>query len=111
MSQGFKIVRPIEYNIGSYQQGLTESAVNIFKVSAEPTDFNENRASWSVRSPGLNTLLSSQVFMSFDLEIQTPSKLFDYAGARSANYAMVRGAASDVTGDDHIVKISVEEFL
>ena len=101
MSQGFKIVRPIEYNIGSYQQGLTESAVNIFKVSAEPTDFNENRASWSVRSPGLNTLLSSQVFMSFDLEIRTPSKMYDYASARSANYAIVRGAASDVSANQN----------
>ena len=36
----YNIIRPIEYNIGAYQPGLTESAVNIFEVSAKPTDFN-----------------------------------------------------------------------
>ena len=91
----YNIVRPIEYNVGSYQPGLTESAVNIFKISAKPTDFNENRASWNVRSPGLNTLLSSQIFISFNLELRTTSKMFDYLSARSANTSYVRRAAND----------------
>ena len=91
----YNIVRPIEYNIGAYQPGLTESAVNIFKISAKPTDFNEQRASWNVRSPGLNTLLSSQVFVSFNVEIRCPSKMYDFLSARSANTSVVRRAAND----------------
>ena len=91
----YNIVRPIEYNIGAYQPGLTESAVNIFKINAKPTDFNENRASWNVRSPGLNTLLSSQVFISFDLEVRTNTKMFDYLSARSANTSYVRRQANN----------------
>ena len=99
MSSGYVINRPIEYNVGRYTPGLTESAVNIFHQEVEPTDFNENRCSFQFKSPGLNTLLSSAVYLEFDLEIKTPSKLFDYASARSANFSMVqKGGAGDQDG-------------
>jgi len=94
MSSGYVINRPIEYNVGRYTPGLTESAVNIFHQEVEPTDFNENRCSFQFKSPGLNTLLSSAVFLEFDLEIKTPSKLYDYASARSANFSMVQKGAA-----------------
>lgn len=87
---GYSIVRPIEYNVGRFVPGLTESAVNIFKMEFDPTDFSETRASWQFRSPGLNSLMSSQVFVEFDLLITTPSKYYDFASAVGPNYSMVR---------------------
>jgi len=89
-SQGYVLNRPIEYNLGRFTPGLTESAVNIFHQEVEPTDFNKDRCSFQFKSPGLNTLLSSAIFIEFDLEIKTPSKLYDYASARSANFSMVQ---------------------
>ena len=106
--QGYSIVRPIEYNTGRFQPGLTESAVNIFRMSYEPTDFSESRASWQFRSPGLNSLMSSQVFIEFDLEIITPSKYYDFASALGANYALVQvNAAGGNQNDRSLGKASV----
>ena len=66
--------RPIEYNIGQYTPGLTESCVNIFHQEVTPTDFSKDRCSFQFKSPGLNTLLSSAVYLEFDLQITTNPK-------------------------------------
>ena len=97
MSEGYRLVRPIEYSIGSYVPGLTESCVNIFKMEVDPNDFTENRCSFAFKSPGLNTLLSSAVYLEFDVQISTPSKFYDYAAARLPNFGMVRGASDAAT--------------
>ena len=97
MSASYVINRPIEYNLGRYTPGLTESAVNVFSQEVTPTDFNKDRCSFQFKSPGLNTLLSSAVFMEFDLEIKTSTKIYDYASARAPNFTMVgTGAFTDV---------------
>ena len=63
MSSGYQITRPIEYNISRYVPGLTESAVNIFRQQVDPVDFSADRATFQFKSPGLNALLSSQIFL------------------------------------------------
>ena len=100
---GYQTIRPIEYNMSRYVPGLTESAVNIFKMEFEPVDFSETRASWQFRSPGLNSLMSGQVFVEFDLEIKTLSKQYDFASAVAANYAVVGNGAVGITSVESLM--------
>jgi len=95
---GYVISRPIEFNIGRYTPGLTESNVNLFHQEVQPTDFNADRCSFQFKSPGLNTLLSSAVYLEFDLQITVNSKYWDYESARAPNFSMVRGALGHAAG-------------
>jgi hypothetical protein len=60
-------------------------------MEVDPNDFTENRCSFALKSPGLNTLLSSAVYMEFDIEIRTPSRFYSYTAARKPNYGVVQG--------------------
>ena len=53
MSAGYTLVRPVEYQIGSYRPGLTESCTNVFKMQVDPNDFTEDRCSFALKSPAL----------------------------------------------------------
>ena len=96
-SRGYSVVRPVEYAIGSFTPGLTESAVNIFRMEFDPTDFSETRASWQIRSPGLNSLMSAQVFVEFDLQITTRGKVYDFASALGPNVQLIQNNNADAT--------------
>ena len=87
---GYSVVRPIEYNIGRYVPGLTESCVNVFRMEFDPSDFTKDRCSFNFRSPGLNSLMSAAVFLEFSLDIATPSKVFDFQAALGPGIQMVR---------------------
>ncbi len=93
-TEGYSIVRPVEYNVGRYVKTLTESCVNIYHQQVEPLDFDHNRCSFQFKSPGLNSLCSSALFVEFDIEIGSPSKRFDFQAAILPNIAIVQ-----TTGD------------
>ena len=58
-----------------FQPTIYEAPVNIFKQRVNAQSFNENRISWSFRSPSTNLLCSPLLLAKFWLRIECPYKL------------------------------------
>ena len=61
----FIIERPSEYSVQpQYRPTVVESHLSKYVLEIDPLAFDQDRASFSYRSPGLGTLQSSQVELS-----------------------------------------------
>ena len=75
-----QVYRPPEYTIGPTFKGeLQESAVQRVRLELDALSFDEQRASFSYRAPGLGLVQSNRVFMECSLK-----KFLDIPLTRSA---------------------------
>ena len=67
------VLRPDEYRVSpQWQAQVVESAVNVYKMSIDPLSFDENRCSYSFRSPGVGTILSPNLFIEMEWVLTFP---------------------------------------
>ena len=67
------VVRPDEHRLSpGYRVGISESAVQIFRMKTEALHFDTGRASFVVKSPGLGVLMQSRVILDFSVDITAP---------------------------------------
>ena len=78
------VFRPPEYTMGpSAQPEIAESCLNRYRMKIDALSFDETRASFSVRAPGLGVVASANVFIESSWVIKYPSR-YNMASAMSA---------------------------
>jgi len=65
------VYRPPEYTTNTFQSEVVESALNVFRMKVDATSVDEQRMSFSARSPGLGLVCSSRVFLECDFKIRS----------------------------------------
>ena len=82
--QRVSVFRPTEYQMGpSASAEVVESCLNRYRMKIQPLSFDEQRASWQIRAPGLGVVLSNNLFMECSWKIRCPSR-YNYASVMSA---------------------------
>lgn len=72
MEDSYIINVPAEYRISpQYKPSLSESHLNKYILEVDPLSFDENRASFAYKSPGLGVVQSPNVAMEFSLLIKS----------------------------------------
>ena len=73
-----QVFRPPEHTIGPLFKGeLQESAIQRVRLELDALSFDEQRASFSYRNPGLGLVQSNRVFMDCSWLVKAPGK-FDF---------------------------------
>ena len=81
MQQSVSVEKPDEYRLApQFQPSVVQSAVNRYKMVIQPLSFTEQRASYSWRAPGVGTVMSPNLFIEADFDIDIPG-VYDYATA------------------------------
>ena len=67
------VYRPEEYRIAPLAKfEVSESCVNRYSMKIDPLSFDEQRASFSWRQPGIGTLMSPNVFLEVSYKVRFP---------------------------------------
>ena len=77
----------------SYTPGVSESYVDRWRLEVDPLSFSKDRMQYSWRSPGIKTIMSSNVFLEFDVDIKVQGAQWDYAGAKQVQFINGKRAA------------------
>ena len=78
------VFRPPEYTMGPQAvPEIAESCLNRYRMKIEPLSFDEQRASFQIRAPGLGVVASSNVFIESSWTIKCPSR-YNMASVMSA---------------------------
>ena len=78
------VFRPPEYTMGPQAQPeVSESCLNRYRMVVSPLSFDEQRASFQLRAPGLGVVCSSNLFIESTWEISCPGR-YNMASAMSA---------------------------
>ena len=73
--QRVSVFRPVEYQMGpSAQPEVSESCLNRYRMKIDPQFFDEQRASFQLRAPGLGVVCSNNMFIEASFTIQAPSR-------------------------------------
>ena len=81
MQQSVSVEKPDEYRLApQFQPSVVQSAVNRYKMVIQPLSFTEQRASYSWRAPGVGTVMSPNLFIEADFDLDLPG-VYDYATA------------------------------
>ena len=79
--ENVRVYRPDEFRFApSYSVEMAESAVQIFKQKTDALHADEQRMSFSIKSPGVGVICSPQLILQMDWEIKAPGAL-DYRQA------------------------------
>ena len=82
--QRVSVFRPVAYQMGPTASAeVVESCLNRYRMKIAPLSFDEQRASFQVRAPGLGVVLSNNLFMECSWKIRCPSR-YNYASVRAA---------------------------
>ena len=77
--ESVSVYRPQEYRLApAYKVEVVESATQLFTKIDDALHMDENRMSFSIKSPGLGVILQPQLVLEFRVEITAPGK-FDYS--------------------------------
>ena len=71
------VYRPAEYKVGqpSFRGELIESCLNRYKLIVEPLSFDEQRCSYSFRSPGIGSICSPNVYLTTKWVVKTRGRM------------------------------------
>ena len=76
MESRFIVERAAEYSVQpQYRPTVVESHLSKYVLEVDPLAFDQDRASFSYRSPGLGTLQSSQVELAFTIKIESKQQI------------------------------------
>ena len=98
-AQRVSVYRPSDYSTSTFQAEVVESALNVFRMKVDPVSFDSQRASYSVRSPGLGLVCSSRAFIEADFIVDsshTMSLLSTGPQVQQYKYAVDRARATPV---------------
>ena len=77
-------IRPAELSITpKFQSAVSEAPVNLFRQKITSQSADAKRMSWTWRSPGANLLLSPNLVLEFDIEVDIPCKFSKLANISS----------------------------
>ena len=90
----FIVERSAEYSVQpQYRPTVVESHLSKYVLEIDPLAFDEDRASFSYRSPGLGTLQSSQVELAFTIKIESKQQI-GYVSTMGPQLMMVNAQAA-----------------
>ena len=91
MESRFIVERAAEYSVQpQYKPTVVESHLSKYVLEVDPLAFDQDRASFSYRSPGLGTLQSSQVELAFTIKIESKQQI-GYVSTMGPQLMMVNG--------------------
>ena len=80
----------------TYTPGVSESYVDRWRLVVSPLSFSEDRMQFSWRSPGIQTIMSSNVFLEFDVLVKVQGAQWDFSGSKQGNFTNgIRAAGQD----------------
>ena len=105
--ENVRVYRPDEFRFApSYSVEMAESAVQIFQQKTDALHADEQRMSFSIKSPGVGVICSPQLILQMDWELSCPTAL-DYRQALGPIFAPVdvrplsADEASETANDSH----------
>ena len=107
--ENVSVYRPSEFRFApSYSVEMAESAVQIFLQKTDALHADEQRMSFSIKSPGVGVIMSPQLILQMDFEVKAPGVL-DYRQMIGPIYqaedqrALGAAAESETGQDDHVL--------
>ena len=87
--QRVSVFRPVDLQMGpTSQPEVSESALARYRLKIDPLSFDEQRASFQCRAPGLSVVCSSNAFLEVSFKIKAPAR-WTYQTAVSALFGNV----------------------
>ena len=82
-SQRYIVTRPSELSLlPQFTPGVSSSYVDRWRLEVDPLSFSKDRMQFSWRSPGISTIMSSNLFLEFSVDIQCQGAEWDYVGSK-----------------------------
>ena len=79
--QNVLVYRPVEYQMGPQAaMEVSESCINRYRMKVQALSFDEQRASFQLRAPGLGVVCSSNLFIESSWKIRFPAR-YNFASA------------------------------
>ena len=86
-SQRYIVTRQSELSLlPTYTPGVSESYVDRWRLIVAPLSFSADRMQFSWRSPGIQTIMSSNVFFEFDVDVKVQGAQWDFSGSKQGNF-------------------------
>ena len=96
-SQRYIVTRQSELSLlPTYTPGVSESYVDRWRLQVAPLSFSKDRMQFSWRSPGIQTIMSSNLFLEFDVNIKVTGSEWDYMGSKLGQFQVGHRAAGGV---------------
>ena len=102
-SQRYIVTRQSELSLlPTYTPGVSESYVDRWRLIVAPLSFSADRMQFSWRSPGIQTIMSSNVFLEFDVDIKVQGAQWDFTGSKQGQFTNgVRAGGGGYGGQDY----------
>ena len=83
-SQRYIVTRQSELSLlPTYTPGVSESYVDRWRLIVAPLSFSADRMQFSWRSPGIQTIMSSNVFLEFDVDVKVQGCAMGFFGFKA----------------------------
>ena len=103
--QRVSVFRPVEYQMGpSAQPEVSESCLNRYRMQIDPQFFDEQRASFQLRAPGLGVVCSNNMFIEASFTIRAPAR-WNFATASQALFAPQPRQDIEAPGNDAAAEV------